>query len=160
VKEWEKEGPKPPLTPAEGDGTGLETKVFDGSCDTVFRGEKLEGAVEQKWRATHVCKGSADAEIEHEKVHQRICRATWDANRFLAVKRLSTIRNVAESELQSWTKHREMLRDEILKLASRCGWQPTDRQRADPSSVPSEHQTKKMEERGWQAFDALSGVSP
>ena len=85
-----------------------------------------EGAVEQKWRATHVCKGSADAEIE----------------------------------LQSWTKHREMLRNEIIKLARNCGWQPTDRQMADPNSVPSEYQTKKMEERGWQAFDALSGVSP
>ena len=53
-----------------------------------------------------------------------------------------------------------MLRNEIIKLARNCGWQPTDRQMADPNSVPSEYQTKKMEERGWQAFDALSGVSP
>jgi hypothetical protein len=160
VKEWEQEAPKPPLLPPGGDGTGLETKVFKESCETVYRGGKLEGDNEKKWRATHVCKGSSDAELEHEKVHQEICRATWDANRFLAVKRLSTVRNVAESELQAWRRHRNLLRDEIRTLAKNCGWQPTDRQNADPNSVPSEKQTKKMEERGWQAFDALGGTPP
>lgn len=155
VQEWQKERSQAPMLPPGGDGTGLETKVFEESCETVYRGEKLEGDTEKKWRATHVCKGSADAELEHEKVHQKICRATWDANRFLAVKRLSTLRNVAESELQSWTKHRDILRDEILKLAKNCGWQPTDRQKADPNSVPTEKQTKDMEALGWDAFNAL-----
>lgn len=160
VKEWEKEAPKPPLLPPGGDGTGLETKVFKESCETVFRGEKLEGDTEKKWRATHVCKGSSDAELEHEKVHQDLCRKTWDANRFLAVKRLSIPRNVAESELQAWKRHRNRLRDEIQKLARNCGWEPTDRQKADPNAVPTEKQTKKMEERGWNAFNALNGTPP
>ena len=160
VKEWEQEPPKPPLLPPGGDGTGLETKVFDGSCETVYRGQKLEGDNEKKWLATHVCKGSADAELEHEKVHQEICRATWEANRFLAVKRLSTLRNVAESELRAWTKHRDMLQEQIRALARNCGWEPTDRQRANPDSVPSEMQTKKMEERGWNAFNALNSTLP
>jgi hypothetical protein len=158
VQAWEQESVKPPLLPP--DGTGLETKVFDGSCETVFRGEKLEGDNEKRWRSTHVCKGSGDAELEHEKVHQQICRDVWEANRFLAVKRLSTIRNIAESELQAWTRHRDTLRAEILKLAKNCGWQPTDRQKADPNSVPSEHQMKQMEQRGWKALEALEGTPP
>lgn len=159
VKEWEQEAPKPPLLPRGGDGTGLETQVFKESCETVYRGEKLEGDNEKKWRATHVCKGSADAELEHEKVHQKICLATWESNRFLAVKRQSTPRNVAETELQAWKKHRDLLREEILKLAGNCGWQPTDRQKKDPNSVPTEKQTKDMQALGWDAFNALFDTS-
>jgi hypothetical protein len=160
VPEWEQEQPKPPLERPGGDGTGLETKVFTESCEIVYRGQKLEGDVEQNWRRMHVCKGSADAEIEHEKVHQQICRKYWDSNRFLAVKRQSLPRNIAETELQAYTKHRDLLREEIQKLARNCGWEPTDRQRADPNSVPSEAQTKKMEEQGWKAFNALSSTPP
>ena len=159
---WMQEHPRPPLLPPPGESTGLETKVFEESCEIEFRGEKLEGDkdTEKAWRDTHVCKGSAQAELEHEKVHQGICREIWDKNRFLAVKRQSTPRNVAESELQAYTKHRDRLKEEIQKLAGNCGWDPTDRQKADPNSVPSEMQMRKMEARGWKAFDALSSVPP
>ncbi len=158
--EWQQEPPKPPLLPPGGDGTGLETKVFKESCEIEYRGQKLEGDAEKNWRATHVCKGSADAELEHEKVHQGICRRIWEQNRFLAVKRQSLPRNVAETELQAYKKHRDLLKQEIQKLARNCGWEPTDRQQANPDSVPSEAQTKKMEERGWKAFNVLSSTPP
>jgi hypothetical protein len=160
VPEWQHEPPQPPLLPTGGNVTGLETKVFKETCEIVYREQPLEGDTEEAWRNTHVCRGSANAELEHEKVHQEICRKMWSNNRFLAVKRQSLPRNIAETELRAWTKHRELLREEIQKLARNCGWEPTDRQRADPDSVPTEAQTKKMEERGWNAFNALSSTPP
>jgi hypothetical protein len=160
VPEWQQEPPKPPFLPTGGNATGLETKVFKESCEIVYREQPLQGDTEQAWRNTHVCRGSANAELEHEKVHQEICRKMWSSNRFLAVKRQSLPRNIAETELRAWTKHRDLLREEIQKLARNCGWEPTDRQRADPDSVPTEAQTRKMEERGWKAFNALSSTPP
>lgn len=160
VPEWQQEPPKPPLLPTGGNVTGLETKVFKESCEIVYRGQPLQGDTEKAWRSTHVCRGSANAELEHEKVHQEICLKVWSNNRFLAVKRQSLPRNVAETELQAWTRHRDLLREEIQKLARNCGWEPTDRQRADSSSVPTQAQTKKMEERGWKAFNVLSSMPP
>ncbi len=160
VPEWQQAPPKPPLLPPGGDGTGLETKVFEESCEIEYRGQKLEGDTEKKWRDTHVCRGSANAELEHEKVHQKICRSIWERNRFLAVKRQSMPHNVAETELQAYKKHRDLLKEEIQKLARNCGWEPTDRQKADPNSVPTEVQTKRMQERGWKAFNALSSTPP
>jgi hypothetical protein len=158
---WMQEHPKPPRLPPPGGSTGLTTKVFKESCEIEYGGQKLgEGDTEKRWRATHVCRGSAQAELEHERVHQKICRNIWDQNRFLAVKRQSTPRNLAESELQAYRKHRDSLKGEIQKLARNCGWEPTDRQKADPNSVPSETQMRHMEARGWKAFDALSSVPP
>lgn len=160
IQDWEKEPAKPPQLPPEGDGTGLETKVSDDKCEILFGGEKLEGDNEKKWRARHVCKASSDAELEHEKVHQKICRDTYARDGSLAPRRMQQIQNIAESELQAWKKHRDLLREEILKLAANCGWVPTDRQKQDPDSVPTEAQTKKMEEQGWKAFTALTGAKP
>jgi hypothetical protein len=157
---WMQEHPRPPQLPKPSESTGLETKVFKESCEIEYRGKKLEGDAEKAWRETHVCRGSAQAELEHEKVHQRICRDIWEQNRLLAVKRQTTPRNVAETELQAHRKHRDLLREEIQKLAGNCGWDPTDRQKADPTSVPSEMQMKEMEARGWKAFDALSSTPP
>jgi hypothetical protein len=151
--EWEQPGPKAPMAPP--DGTGLETKVFDGSCETVFGGKKLEGDNEKKWRDGHECKGSADAELAHEQVHQKICRDTWASDPSTARDQLAAPENLAESELQAWRRHRNRLRDEILQLAYQCGWEPTDRQKATPGSVPTEKQTKLMEAMGWNAFSAL-----
>ena len=156
----EQEPPKPPFLPTGGNVTGLETKVFKESCEIVYREQLLEGDTEKAWRQAHVCRGSANAELEHEKVHQNICRGMWANNRFLALKRQSLPRNIAETELRAWTRHRDLLREEIQKLARNCGWEPTDRQRADPDSVPTEAQTKKMEERGWKAFNVLSSTPP
>ena len=159
---WMQEHPKPPLRPKPSESTGLETKVFKESCEIVYRGKNVESDAdaEKAWRATHVCRGSAQAELEHERVHQRICKDIWDKNRFLAVKRQSLPRNIAETELQAHRKHRDLLKEEIQKLAGNCGWEPTDRQKADPNSVPSETQMKQMEARGWKAFEALSSVPP
>ena len=153
-------GVLPPLLRPGGDGTGLETKGFEQSCEIVYRGKKLEGDTEKEWRKTHACKGSAQAELEHERVHQKICQNTFAQYPDTAVQRLTSFRNIAESELQAWKKHRDLLREEIQKLARNCGWEPTDRQRADPDSVPTETQTKKMEERGWKAFNVLSSTPP
>ena len=148
--------PEPPRNPIQ---TGLETKVFKESCEIVYRGEKLQDVTEKVWRGTHVCKGSADAELAHEQVHQRICQSFWEADSSRAVHRQSRLEIVAESELQAWRRHRNRLRDEILRLASRCGWEPTDRQKLDPNAVPSEHQTKTMQDKNWgqKAFEALNG---
>lgn len=157
---WMQEHPKPPLVPRPTESTGLETKVFKESCEIEYGGKKLEGDTEKAWRQTHVCRGSAQAELEHEKVHQRICRDMWDKNRFLAEKRQRMPRNIAETELQAHRKHRDMLKEEIQKLAGNCGWDPTDRQKADPNSVPSEMQMRSMEARGWKAFEALSSTPP
>jgi hypothetical protein len=157
---WMQEHPKPPRLLPPSESTGLETKVFEEACEIQFRGKKLEGDTETAWRRTHVCKGSAQAELEHEKVHQRICRDIWQRNRFLAVQRQSTPRNIAETELQAHRKHRDMLKEEIQKLAGNCGWDPTDRQKADRDSVPSETQMRYMEARGWKAYEALSSVPP
>jgi hypothetical protein len=159
--EWEKQDDTtPPALPKSNWGVGLETKVFDGSCQVFYGKDKLEGDAEKKWRGKHVCKGSADAELAHEQVHQQICRATWANDPANAVNDLVTFENVAQSELQAWRRHRNLLRDEIQKLARNCGWQPTERQKNDPNAVPTEHQTKDMEERGWKAFEALTGNSP
>jgi hypothetical protein len=158
-KEWEQNAPKAPLLPTGGNVTGLETTVTE-SCDIVYQGEKLVGVVEKWWRDAQVCKGIADAEFEHEKVHQQICRDTWAANRFLAPKRLITLRNVAQSELKAWKRHRNMLRDQIRKLAKDCGWQETDAQKGNPNAVPDEQQTKEMENQGWSAYNLLTGTHP
>ena len=157
---WMQEHPKPPLAPRPSESTGLETKIFKESCDIEYGGKKLEGDTEKAWRQTHVCRGSAQAELEHEKVHQRICRDIWGQNRFLAEKRQRMPRNIAETELQAHRKHRDLLKEEIQKLAGDCGWDPTDRQKADPNSVPSETQMRHMEARGWKAFEALSSTPP
>jgi hypothetical protein len=156
--EWEQEADtRPPFRPGHGKyGVGLETQAFKSSaCEIVYGKDKLQGDVEKKWRNTHACKGSADAELAHEQVHQRICRDTWIADQTKARDRLSTIENIAESELQAWKRHRNQLRDQILKLAKPCGWEPTDRQQADPNAVPTETQTKRMEALGWNAVSAL-----
>jgi hypothetical protein len=160
--EWEQQQDvKPPLLPGHGSyGAGLETQSFKGpACEIVYRDAKLEGDTEKKWRSAHVCKGSSDAELAHEEVHQRICRDTWAKDPSLAVDRLTTIENLAESELQAWKRHRNRLRDEIRKLANQCGWEPTDRQKADPYSVPTETQTKNMEALGWRAINVLFDTS-
>ena len=154
VKEWEREPPRPPMDWPS--GTGLETTIGE-SCAITYRGKPLEGDNEKAWRATHVCKGSADAELEHEKVHQKHCRETWRKGRLLAPTRMSMIHNVAETELQAWTKHQQLLKEEILMLARNCGWEPTDRQRGGPDSVPTEAETREMEDLGWKAFEALGG---
>lgn len=155
---WMQEHPKPPRVRPAGE-TGLETKFLKQSCEIQYRGEKLADDAEKKWRATHVCRGSAQAELEHEKVHQKICRATWDADASRAIERSIAFHNIAESELQAYREHRDELRGEIQKLARNCGWDPTDRQKADPDAVPSPTQMKYMEARGWKAFNALSKVS-
>jgi hypothetical protein len=156
VKEWEKEPPRPPMDWPS--GTGLET-TFGESCAVSYRGAPLTGDNEKAWRSTHVCKGSADAELEHEKVHQEHCSKIWKQNKYVAATRLQMVHNVAETEMRAWIKHRDMLKDEIRMLARNCGWEPTDRQRSDPNSVPSEKQAQKMEKQGWNAFKALRGKS-
>ena len=82
--------PEPPRNPIQ---TGLETKVFLESCEIVYRGEKVQDVTEKVWRSTHVCKGSADAELAHEQVHQRICQSFWTADRSRAVQRQSRLRD-------------------------------------------------------------------
>jgi len=150
-----------PLQQPGPEDTGLETKAFQGpSCNIVWRNAKLEGDIEKHWRSTHVCKGSADAELAHEQVHQKICLQAWAQDPANAASDLAQPENVAESELQAWKRHRNQLRDQIQRLAHKCGWQPTKGQKNDPNAVPTPTQTKKMEERGWHAFQVLTSSPP
>lgn len=160
--EWEQQADtQVPWPPGHGKfSTGLTTQVFEGSsCGIYYGKEELKGDAERRWRNSHVCKGSADAELAHEQVHQRICKDTWAEDKARARERLATFENFAESELQGWKRHRNRLRDQIQSLALSCGWEPTDRQKADPNAVPTETQTKRMEALGWRAVSVLFDTS-
>jgi hypothetical protein len=121
--------------------------------------EKLEGDTRKKFEDDVGCKALSDAVIEHEKVHQRHCWNAYEQGGESAAKFLDTAEVVAESELQAWTKHKEVVEDQIRKIISEkgCGWDPTERQKNDPNSIPSLKQMQDMEKRGWKAANALSG---
>jgi hypothetical protein len=98
--------------------------------------------------------------MEHEKVHQRHCRNAWEQGGESAAKFLDTAEVTAESEYQAWTKQKEVVEEQIRKIIREkgCGWDPTERQKNDPSSLPSPQQMQDMEKRGWKAANALSGT--
>ena len=159
VPEWQQEPPKPPLLPPGGEARASKPRYSMSRARSCIAARNSRATPKKLARHSRVqgqrgCGARARESAPEDLSHH------LGENRFLAVKRQSLPRNVAETELQAYTKHRDLLKEEIQKLARNCGWEPTDRQQADPNSVPTEAQTKKMEERGWKAFNALSSTPP
>jgi hypothetical protein len=137
--------------------TDLVTVTQNESCEIqdASNGKKLEGQTRQDFEQAKNCKVLSDAVIGHESVHQEHCMRAYLQDRVNAPKILDTPENVAESELQAWTRHKEIVGEGIRRIAGKCGWQPTKRQRQDMMSVPSPAQTRNMQSRGWKAAKAL-----
>jgi hypothetical protein len=134
----------------------LETTTQDGSCTVVDgMGRKLEGQALADFEQAKNCKVLSDAVIAHETVHQEHCLRAFSTDHASAPKILDTPENVAESELQAWTRHKEIVGDAIRRIAGKCGWQPTKRQQRDPKAMPTPAQTRNMQNRGWKAAKAL-----
>ena len=152
--------PPPPGQAPPSVAVDLTTTVSNDSCEISYKGKKLEGQVLKDYETDTNCKVSSDATIAHEETHREHCMRAYHSDRANAPKILDTPENVAESELQSWTRHRDVLREGIRAIAGRCGWEPTKRQKKDLESVPSTQQTKDMQARGWKALNALKGAKP
>lgn len=145
--------------PKRGAAVDLETDTQGEDCEILFQGRKLEGDALRDYESAVDCKILSDAVIAHEAVHQLHCRQAWYESREHARDWLDDPRIVAESELQAWTRHQEVLEEGIRRIVHTkgCGWEPTVRQRADMHAVPSLKQTQEMQQRGWKAAAALSG---
>lgn len=152
--------PQPPGQTEAPVAVDLLTNAGSDSCEITYKGNKLQDQVLKDYEKDTNCKVMSDATIAHEEVHREHCMRAYHQDRRTAPAILDTPENVAESELQAWTKHRDVLREAVRALAGRCGWEPTKRQKSDPNSVPSTQQTKDMQARGWKALNALKGASP
>jgi len=141
----------------------LETELK--SCKILTpAGEDVQGPARKTFEASVNCKVESDAVIAHEEVHQMHCRNAHKLDPAGAEDFLSTPWMTAESELDAYTKHREEIGKAIRAIVQTrgCGWQPTERQKADPDSIPTLKQVQEMSKRAWQAAAALSdgGVTP
>ncbi len=152
--------PPPPGKTEPQVAVDLVTTTSNDSCEISYKGKKLQDQVLKDYERDTNCKVMSDATIAHEEVHREHCMRAYSTDRASAPKILDAPEFVAESELQAWTKHRDVLRDAVRALAGRCGWEPTKRQKKDPSAVPSTQQTKDMQARGWKALNALKGAPP
>jgi hypothetical protein len=146
----------------------------EDSNGNVIKTEELAGPARDAYESAVDCKVLSDAEIAHEETHKMHCenayREFMDAEHDDAKARarteavLDTPRVTAESELDAYIVHRDMIHDAILSIVRNkgCGWDPTTRQKQDPDSIPSLKQVQDMSRRAWQAASALSdgGVSP
>ena len=142
-----------------GVATDLVTDGLDPKCTIYYGNDDLEsGDTKERFAKDVDCKALSDAVIEHEQVHQTHCRNAFAANPAIAAKEMDRPENVAESELQAWTRHKQVVEAAIRNILATkgCGWQPTSRQLADPSSLPTVDQMKGMQERAWKAAQELS----
>lgn len=84
--------------------------------------------------------------IKHEEKHQQDCKAAKAMGQSL----YDVPARWAQSEFEANSLHAQILRQEIRQLInsspSGCGWQPTDRQKKDPKSIPSVKQMQRMEQ--------------
>jgi hypothetical protein len=149
----------------------VKTKDSNGN---VIKSEELAGPARDAYEAAVNCKVLSDAEIAHEETHKMHCEnayrefmdAEHDDTRARARTEaiLDIPRVTAESELDAYIVHRDMIHDAILSIVRNkgCGWNPTTRQTQDPDSIPSLKQVQDMSRRAWQAASALSdgGVNP
>lgn len=126
--------------------------------------EELVGAARDAYEASVNCKADSDAEIAHEEVHKKHCENAHAIDPAGGEAFMRTPWMTAESELDAYTRQRDMLHDDILSIVRNkgCGWDPTARQKQDPDSIPSLKQVQDMSQRAWQAAEALSdgGVHP
>jgi hypothetical protein len=108
------------------------------------------------------CKTLSDALIAHEMVHVEHCMQAYEQGEETAQKILSNPANIAESELQAWTRHRDMIAEQIRNIIRNkgCGWQPTKGQKNDMNAIPSIKQSIDMQKRGYKAVEALSKGQP
>ena len=160
---WVRKLPCVPLPPPPGQQasdvvTDAETVTQDDSCAILYKDKKLEGQNLKDFEKDKGCKPLSDAIIAHETVHQEHCMRAYHEDHEHAAEVLTTPENMAESELQAWSKHKEVVGEAIRKIIREkgCGWQPTKRQQNDPHAIPSLKQTQDMEKRGWKAAKALA----
>jgi len=146
------QSPPPQSSPPKVD---LQVMTQDDQCEIFYEDKKLDKQVLKDFEDAQNCKVLSDATIAHETIHQMHCQKAYYDDHAGAPALLRSPAFVAESELQAWTKHKEVIGEGIRRIAGKCGWQPTARQKKDPYAIPSSHQTTKMRERGWKAAKAL-----
>ncbi len=148
--------------PAEVAPTALETHSGDASCKITFGKDKLEdGDTLQRYEAWQNCKPISHATIEHEKVHQARCQQEYATNAAGAAAVLAEPSVAAESEVLAHTRHKELVEVAIRDIIDRygCGWVQTERQKADPRSVPSLKQMQAMNLRAIRTETLLNTPS-
>jgi hypothetical protein len=129
-----------------------------GGCAIMYGDDVLEGATLAKYEKDINCKVLSDSSLAHENVHKEHCMAAYAQSFDYADQLLSTPEYSAESELQAWTKQKEVLGEAIRNIIRKngCGWKPTKGQKNRLGAVPSIEQMQKMEQQGWKAAKALS----
>jgi hypothetical protein len=154
------EGPEvPTVSTLDYNDMELETVITNDSCAITYHGQNIdEGQTKQIFQAEWACKPLSDALEAHERVHQEHCMEAYAKGQDKAQQILNTPANVAESELQAWTKHKEVVAEAIRNLVRQkgCGWQPTKGQKNDINAVPSAKQTMDMQQRLFKAAKTLS----
>jgi hypothetical protein len=142
--------------------TDLETHPGDSSCKITFGKDELgSGDTQQRFEEWVNCKPMSDATIEHEKVHQARCLQEYESSPKDAAAVLAEPSVMAESEVLAHQRHKEILEVAIRDIIQTqgCGWDPTDRQKADPRSVPSLKQMQDMNRRANSAARLLNTPS-
>jgi hypothetical protein len=138
--------------------TALETTT-DSSCTILYNKQPLTDQNRPDFERGMNCKPHSDAVIEHEKVHQKLCQEAYAkiADPKKAQEFLDDPANIAQSEVEAWEKERDVVAEQIRKIVRDhdCGWDPTQGQKGNPNALPSQEQTKKMQERGWRAVESL-----
>lgn len=141
----------------------LQTHTKDASCSITFGKKKLEeDDTRQQYEEWVNCKPLSDATIEHEKVHQARCLQEYASDAPNAARVLVEPSISAESEVLAHQRHKELIEVAIRDIIERegCGWLQTERQRADPRSVPSLKQMQEMNRRANNAARLLNTPSP
>jgi hypothetical protein len=145
-----------------GSQTELETQAGDASCKITFGQDELGvGNTQQRYEEWVNCKPLSDAAIEREKVNQSRCLQEYASNPSNAASVLAEPSVSAESEVLAHLRHKELLEAAIRDLIQKqgCGWEPTERQRADPTSVPTLKQMQQMNLRATNAARLLNAPS-
>jgi len=154
------EGPQlPTVSTLDPNDMELETVITNDTCAITYHGENIdEGDTKKYFQQDWGCKPLSDGLEAHERVHQEHCKEAYSKDASKANQVLNTPANVAESELQAWTKHKEVVAEAIRNLIWQkgCGWQPTKGQKNNINAVPSMKQTQDMQLRGFKAAKALS----
>ena len=141
--------------------TDLTTIALDPACPILYNGEPFDAARQKAYEDAVGCKDLSDATIAHEQVHQGHCQKAFAEDPHGAVALLDSPEMVAESEFQAWTAHKQKLEEAIRRILSDkgCGWDPTERQKADPHSVPSLKQMQEMDRRLRKTKELLDTIT-
>jgi hypothetical protein len=140
----------------------LETHSKDPSCKVTFGKDELgSGDTQQRYEELINCKPISDAAIEHEKLHQSQCQTEYAKDPARAAAILVEPSFSAQNEVLAHQRHKELIEAAIRDIVNSrgCGWQPTERQRGDPRSVPSLKQMQDMNRRATKAARLLNTLS-